>query len=334
MKIAEAHLDALKAFGYTEAEARFLYIVATHSGYFVARQFLGFAGCHWGERTAAFWNKLQTKKHARTERFPKSGTTYHLFSRRIYRQLGRENIRNRRQHEIEYVERRIGMLDFVLTHPDHKYLETEAEKVRFFRERSNVPPEFLPAKIYHGQPSSQPTVRYFVDRFPMYLDADSSSPIVTFTYLQGPAVSHSEFIHHLEDYLPLFRKLSEFRFLYLSRVDFQFEKAKEIFDSLVAVPLGPDVSADIVRYFQVRKAWDLGQYRSLTEADLVFRNHARSRFFGQRFEHLYREWKSGRLAESQIRHKFGSTGSRTIAHFAAEILYRFGNSAGEEVKND
>jgi hypothetical protein len=31
-------VEALQALGYTEAEARFLYIVATHSGYFTARQ--------------------------------------------------------------------------------------------------------------------------------------------------------------------------------------------------------------------------------------------------------------------------------------------------------
>ena len=49
MNIAPAHLEALKALGYTEAEARFLYIVATHSGYFVARQFLAFTGCPLGQ---------------------------------------------------------------------------------------------------------------------------------------------------------------------------------------------------------------------------------------------------------------------------------------------
>jgi hypothetical protein len=73
MKTAPVHVDALKALGYTEAEARFLYLVATHSGYFVARQFLAFANAHWGERTTSFWNKLHTKKRARRERFPKSG---------------------------------------------------------------------------------------------------------------------------------------------------------------------------------------------------------------------------------------------------------------------
>jgi hypothetical protein len=326
MNIAQAHLEALQAFGYSETEARFLYIVLTHSGYFVGRQFLGFARCHWGGRTATFWKKLQTNKHARVERFPKSGTIYRLFSRRLYRQLDRENIRNRREHEIEYIQRRIGMLDFVLSHPYCEYLETEPEKVRFFGERCNVPTEFLPAKIYHGQRNSQPTIRYFVDRFPIYLDQDPGPPVVTFTYIPGPVVSHSEFIHHLEDYLALFRKLPEFRFVYLSRVDFYFERAKELFNSIVAIPLGSDVSADLVRYFQVRKAWDLGHYTLLSEADLIFRNEARSRFVGQRFEHLYREWKRGRVDECRIRQQFGGTGSRTIAHFSAQVLQRFGNS--------
>jgi hypothetical protein len=51
MNIEPGHLNALQALGYTEAEARFLHIVATHSGYFRARQFLGFHGAHWGKRT-------------------------------------------------------------------------------------------------------------------------------------------------------------------------------------------------------------------------------------------------------------------------------------------
>jgi len=323
MNIAPAHLHALQAFGYTEAEARFLYIVATHSGYFVARQFLAFTTAHWGYRTNTFWNKLHTKKHARTERFPKSGTVYHLFSRRLYRQIDRENIRNRRQHEIEYIQRRIGMLDFVLSHPRYKYLETEPEKLSHFCNQLKVPNHFLPSKIYHGQKTSQPTVRYFVDKFPMFFGTEASSTVVTFTYLQGSEASLTEFVRHLETYLPLFRQLSTFRFLYLARVDSHFEKAKELFDSLVAIPLGSDVSADLLRYFQIRKAWDLGRYTSLSEADLIFRNEAKTRFGGQRFEHLYRGWKVARVSESDIRQEFGRGNRHTTVHFAAEVLCPF-----------
>src|SRR5277367_2578454 len=259
MNIAQVHLEALEALGYTEQEARFLYIVATHSGYFTARQFLAFTGAHWGKRTTTFWSKLHGRKHARTECFPKSGTVYHLFSRRLYRQIDRENIRNRRQHEIEYIQRRIGMLDYVLSHPQWAYLETEPEKVSYFCTYLKAPSHVLPSKIYHGRKSSQPTVRYFVDKFPMFFGADASSTVVTFTYLQGQEAHLTEFVRHLEAYLPLFRQLSEFRFLYLARLDSHFEKARELFDSLVTIPLGSDVSADLIRYFQIRKAWDLGR---------------------------------------------------------------------------
>lgn len=323
MNISPSHLDALKALGYTEREARFLYVVATHSGYFVARQFLGSTGAHWGKRTTTFWEKLHTLKHVRTECFPKSGTIYHLFSRRLYRQIGRENLRNRREHEIEFIRQRIAMLDFVLANQDRSYLETEPEKVRFFCERLHVPSHSLPAKTYHGQRTSQLTVRHFVDKFPMFLDdASGSLPVVTFTFIQGSEAGMTEFVHHLKAYLPLFHQLSEFRFLYLARTDSHFNVAKEFFDSLVTIPLQSDAAADIVRYFEIRKAWDLKQYGAMSEADLIFRNQAKARFVGSRFDHLYRSWKAGQLTEANVHQEFGADGRRHSVHFAAQVLPR------------
>ncbi len=330
MNIKPSNVDALKALGYTETEARFLYIVATHSGYFVARQFLAFTCGHWGKRATAFWHKLRTKKHARTEYFPMNGKVYHIFSRRLYRQIGRENLRNRREHEFEYIQRRIGMLDFVLSHPEYKYLETEPEKVSYFCDQLKVPTHFLPAKIYCGQKTSQPTVRYFVDKFPMFLASDPSSPstVVTFTYIQGPEVSLTEFVHHLQAYLPLFRQLSELQVIYLARLDSHFEKAKELFDSTAAIPLRADASAELCRYFQIRKAWDLRQYRSVSDGDLIFHNQAKAQFVGERFEHLYRGWKAGRVTVADIRQEFGGAGHPIIARFKTELLRRFGAPEG------
>jgi hypothetical protein len=334
VRIKLSYLEALQALGYSESEARFLYIVATHSGYFVARQFLAFTCGHWGKRTTTFWSKLQAKKHARTEYFPMSGKVYHVFSRKLYRQIGRENLRNRREHEFEYIQRRTGILDFVLSHPECQYLETEPEKLSYFCDQLKIPTDFLPSKIYYGQKISQPTVRYFVDKFPMFFDSDScsSSPVVTFTYLQGPEVSLTEFVHHLKVYLPLFRQLSEFRFLYLARVDVHFERAKELFNSAVTIPLGSDASAELCRYFQIRKAWDLRQYTSVTDADLIFRNQAKARFVGQRFEHLYRGWKAGRVAQDDIRQEFGGASHPVTAHFGTELLRRVGAREGESVE--
>jgi len=102
-----------EALGYTEAEARFLYIVATHSGYFVARQFLAFNRSPLGKRTTLLLEQTSNKRHARTECFPKSGTVYHLFSgvftaRSTARTFAPPRTRNRN------IQRRIAMLDFVL----------------------------------------------------------------------------------------------------------------------------------------------------------------------------------------------------------------------------
>src|SRR6266581_3210451 len=299
VNIKPSHLEALQALGYTESEARFLYIVATHSGYFVARQFLAFTSGHWGKRTTPFWSKLHTKKHARTEYFPKSGKVYHVFSRRLYGQIGRENLRNRREHEIEFIQRRIGILDFVLSHPQSEYLETEPEKVSYFCDQLKVPMLF-------GS------------------DASSPLPVVTFTYLQGAEASLTEFVHHLRAYIPLFRQLSEFRFLYLARIYSHFEKAKELFDSVVTIPFGSDVLTELCRYFQIRQAWDLKRYTSVTEGDLIFRNQAKSRFAGERFEHLYRRWKAGRVTEADIRQELGGANHPVPTHFRTELLRRTG----------
>jgi hypothetical protein len=270
----------------------------------------------------------------RTECFPLSGKVYHVFSRKLYGQIGRENLRNRREHEFEDIQRRIGILDFVLSHPECQYLEIEPEKLTYFCDQLKIPAHFPPSKIYYGQKTSQPTVRYFVDKFPMFFSKDSSpfSPVVTFTYLQGSEASLTEFVHHLKVYLPLFRQLSEFRFVYLARVDIHFEKAKELFNSVVTIPLRSDASAELCRYFQIRKTWDLHRYGSVTDADLIFRNEAKARFVGQHFEHLYRGWKAGRVTQDDIRQEFGGAGRPVTAHFEAELLRRVGATEGERVK--
>ena len=64
MKILPIHTEALRHFGYTGEEARFLYLVATHSGYFTCQQFLQFVGTKPGKRSVAFARKMVEKKHA------------------------------------------------------------------------------------------------------------------------------------------------------------------------------------------------------------------------------------------------------------------------------
>jgi len=139
MKIADHDVAAIQAFGYTEVEARFLYIVATHSGYFVARQFIAFSGAKWGKRSAHFAEKIERHGHAAWREYQGTGGVYHIFARRLYGEIGKENIRNRRQHSLEFIRTRLVLLDFILANQQHDYLETEQAKLSYFLRRTANP---------------------------------------------------------------------------------------------------------------------------------------------------------------------------------------------------
>src|SRR6266699_698167 len=81
MNFPESSLANLGSLGYTEDEARFLYLVATHSGYFSMRQFLQFTRTKSGDKSMTFSQKLLAKGHATARSFLRNGLVYHLFSR-------------------------------------------------------------------------------------------------------------------------------------------------------------------------------------------------------------------------------------------------------------
>jgi hypothetical protein len=186
MNIPERQIEALTAFGYTVSEARFLYIVAMHSGYFTARQFLAFVNAKRGYRTHSLAQKLITQGHATMREYRRNGCIYHLYSRKLYAQLGHENLRNRRRHRLAAIRTRLLALDFILANQGYQYLETEAEKIAYFYDQLHIEKVYLPVKLYMGGSGSQPTLRYFVDKFPLFLSAIrcrrcsvTSSPIST-----------------------------------------------------------------------------------------------------------------------------------------------------------
>src|ERR1700687_4753568 len=184
MNFPESSLANLSSLGYTEDEARFLYLVATHSGDFSMRQFFQFPGTKSGDKSMTFPQKLLATGHATARSFLRNGLVSHLFPRIVYRAIDRENLRNRRAHSLEHIRTRLVALDFVLTHLQYEYLETEDHKLNYFCQQLDLPKELLPVKRYSGAIQNRMTLRYFVDKFPMFLCSSSlSSPVVTFTFV-------------------------------------------------------------------------------------------------------------------------------------------------------
>jgi hypothetical protein len=314
MNIQDAHLDALQALGYTETEARFLYIVATHSGYFTVSQYLAFAELTSGKRSYKFTNKLCANRHAKPRAYAHNTRVFHVFSRSIYAAIGKENIRNRRDHEFEFIRTRLMALDFILAHQAHNYFDSERDKVQYFTEALGVEKSALPTKLYLGTKTTSITPRYFVDKFPMFLPFPRIPAVVTFSYVEPEAENLAAFMTHLQTYLPLFRRLERFGFVFISGNDTLARKATEVFTTLVKAPSEQPTADELTRYFRVRKAWEERRFAELKNEDVEFLSEATRRFKSEQCQDLYRSWKVGQIAEGKLASIFGSSnGHRHIA---------------------
>lgn len=322
MNIPGDSLNAVERLGYTPAEAGFLYLVANFSGYFLPRQFNAFAQASWGNRSQRFIRKLEGWGHATWREYLGVGGVYHLFSKTIYRELDRENLRNRRRHSTEFIRTRLLLLDFILQNQSHNYLETEQAKLNYFCEELHIPRNALPAKAYSVATGHDSVVRYFVDGFPVYLDASSltAPPLLTLTYVDPGHASLAGLRHHLRGYSSLFRHLGDFRFLYISDSTVHFAKAEECFHSLVTAPAKQGVFPEISRYFRLRAAWAAKQYGTFSSDDIEWLNQAHLRFEGPEKEDLYSRWSEGKLTEGELRNLVEESGPRRTIQFAPCLI--------------
>src|SRR5260370_10144440 len=147
--------------------------------------------------------------------------------------MGGEDLRDGKKHELEYVKTRLGGVDLVVGHAQQGYRETEAEKVAFFEKEWNVSREAVPVKQYRARKSAEITPRYFVDRFPMFVDRLSSPPVVSFTYVDAGAVTLEAFGTHLRSYLGLFQALPRLEFVYMAPTALLFQLAESEFHHLL-----------------------------------------------------------------------------------------------------
>lgn len=298
MSITRFQLEGLHLLGYNRRESEFLFLVATHSGYFTNRQFKSFAQTESGSVCHAFIRKLLERKHATYHAYRSGGRVYHLFARKVYQAIERENLRTRKKHELEYVKTRLVALDFVLAHPQHSYLETEAEKVGFFEREYSVGREALPVKLYRARKSGEVTPRYFVDRFPIFLNRGSAPPVLTFTYVDSGAVSLDAFATHIGAYVGLFQALRSFEFLYIAPTVRLFQAAESQFHHVLYGRREQSKCMSPLEYFRVRKAWEANE--RVASADVVLLKEAQGRYAGRTFEELYEGWLKGNAKDSDV----------------------------------
>jgi len=298
MTFPENSIENLCGLGYTEDEARFLYLVATHSGYFTTRQFLTFTGAKSGDRSMAFTQKVLGKGHATARLLLRNGRVYHLFSRIVYRAIGRENLRNRREHGADHIRSRLMILDFVLAHLDYTYLETEQDKIHYFCSKLSVPKQCLPTKRYVAAIGKRTTDRYFVGKFPMFFEPHS--PVVNFTFIDPGWENLKSFENHLFAYGRLFNVLQDVRLTYLATRARRFEAAQKMFLSMVEQVPKTDPGDEALRYFQLRKAWETKKYELFSNNDIELLNKLMQQFAKHPCQERYSAWRNGEVSNDFI----------------------------------
>lgn len=313
MSLTGFQAEGLELLGYSRRESEFLFLVATHSGYFTNHQFKAFLPTESGSVSHAFIRKLLEHKHATFRAYRSGERVYHLFARKLYHAMDRANFRTRKKHELEYVKTRLVTLDFVLGHQEHRYLETETEKVEFFERQFRVPRALQPVKLYRARRSADVTPRYFVDRFPLFVAGNRPA----FTYVEAGAVTLDAFRTHLHAYLRLFEALPAFDFVYVAHTPRLFEAAAVEFERIVNRHRDGTKPVSLLHYFRLRKAWDTRE--RVASADVVLLKEARDCYTQNGIEQLFERWQKGMATESEINEVGGRSSHAPRAVFQTHV---------------
>ena len=171
---------ALEPFGWTGREAEWIALVCLHSGVFTRAQFCYFFDALSDRKRAfRFVRDLVDRGLAVEDALPNKrggAKACRISNKEIYRKLGIEYVRHRREGDDSTMLRRLLSLDYVLEHLELPWLPTEPEKVAFF-DLLGIDRRRLPRRLYHGANGNQ--TRYFALKLPIAADTKTA----TFAYV-------------------------------------------------------------------------------------------------------------------------------------------------------
>ena len=301
------HTNIIQQFGYTAREAEFIVTVALHSGYFLMRQFSSYGG----KVANRFGKKVVAWEHAKVRKFASNTSLYHLNSKALYRAIGQENNRHRRAHESFQVRSKVMGLDYVLAHPNHRFLPTEQDKLAYFCGERNIPESVLPTKTYAGKGGN--TKRFFVDKYPIRIDPATGK--VTFCFVDDVAFSGLGFETWLAQYDAISRAIRDAEVVFVSTNPTSFEPARKQFQRQYSTHEGVS-AAQLLAYFEMRKNLEATGFRGVSITVLDNFKKLRKTFSDAKFEEKYKAWANGSL-------KISADTSVVFSTYHLECSYSF-----------
>lgn len=289
----ETQIQTIQILGYSQPEAQFLRLVALHSGYFVRRQFLRYIGAQRGKRAQDFIDELIGRGHACREVFREDRHLFRLQSKVIYEALGEEDNRNRREHQPPTVRLRLMGLDFILEHPNYRYLMTQEEKLSYFFEQRGIDTQtLLPARFFRS--NGTVTNRYFPDGFPLFVDG-GNPPSVSFVYVDDTQLSSDAFRSYLRNYRNLFEAVGVVDLVFVTTSPDRFvigQKALARFWTRARESAATTIDLKrLLTHFPHRLLLEKRETRILNTAQINALAEDIHTLCGPHIDHLYDVWK-------------------------------------------
>lgn len=214
---------ALESLGYTEREAAFLYLVTTHSGYFLRRQFDYFTDRNKGSIVMQFLRKAQNSGHLEFLDYGQGWHVYHLVARTVYRLAGNAESQNRRRKGDAHIRQRLMALDYVLENDGDHFLASALDKTHFFIESRRIAPGIVTSSEGRLHPLLASTPISLANR------ARPAQSLVRFAFIDEGLATLEKFLRFLDVTDPLLRAVRHFELIYVSNSNLHFTDAEMAF---------------------------------------------------------------------------------------------------------
>jgi hypothetical protein len=286
--VTPARVEALRSFGFTERQARFLAHVLIFSGVFLERQYRAFSGLTHGQKTHDFLTRLVTAGQATaiTPGALHRGRFFHVQFKPFYEAMGDADNRNRRPTSLGRCIERLMLLDAVLADRRVGWLGTERDKHTYFRQalvESKLQDHWYPHLAFGT--GRDRTLRLFPDKLPIGVPLRYGGRHV-FLYLvtrENPIAFRIFLLQHAT----LLRSIDDWTLRIL--VPRRFRKAASLYRYAVRDaylrPLEPNQVDELDWLFRARRGEFVCPGRRFFDLGEMARTYAAAPF-----EALYRVW--------------------------------------------
>ncbi|HXJ44849.1 MAG TPA: hypothetical protein VNH18_36515, partial [Bryobacteraceae bacterium] len=217
-----------------------------------------------------------------------------------------------------------------------RWFPTENERIALFIEELGVSRDHLPTWRYESRNGSGTTLRWFVDKPPIFMKPND--PTVHFCFADPGYHTADSFASFLRNYRSLFARLQRFEVIYISLGPGGVGRARHTFERLISPSLArPDDSlvGALAEYFQDRHEHETAGLVAFDQKRLNRYRNSRKEFAGARFDRLFENWK--RTGEGAIRNEVSPESTpdlRTRGAFTVHICTQRFDLLGSVLSGD